>query len=363
MCIEYTITDVVVLHNDVAEMYWNVLGEEFEETITDFQVKIHLPGEDSDVRIWTHGPLTGENKIIDSKTLFFQDKNVDNYTAETVRIMFNKNLVPTATKKSNVDGRENILKYETMMADTANRERENAKLELENEASQAVLDLEEDPRMYMYNRALELVNELDETSESKQDFLSRIEKTKDLVNEDWKETLEYRLESLTDYNYSLLNRDRLDDFIEEINEGFDEETKQKYLDVCGKLEEILEIKHANLRKGFTIFVIVCYVILAIFAIYKLIKIIKERNKFKGKYYRDFPSEDNPNVLEYLMKRKSTNLGFSATILNLIAKKVITYEKKADEKDITLVLAKDGYVGTKAEIIVLETLFKLVRKRQ
>ena len=221
MCIEYTITDVVVLHNDVAEMYWNVLGEEFEETITDFQVKIHLPGEDSDVRIWTHGPLTGENKIIDSKTLFFQDKNVDNYTAETVRIMFNKNLVQTATKKSNVDGRENILKYETMMADTANRERENAKLELENEASQAVLDLEEDPRMYMYNRALELVNELDETSESKQDFLNRIEKTKDLVNEDWKQDLKYELESLTDYNYSLLNRDSLDDFIEEINEGYE----------------------------------------------------------------------------------------------------------------------------------------------
>lgn len=352
----------MAVHNDVAEMYWNVLGDGFEETISDFQVKIHLPGEDGDVRIWSHGPLTGENKIIDSKTLFFQDKNVDNYTAETIRIMLNKNLVPAATKKSNVDGRENILKYETMMADTANRERENAKLELENEASQAVLDLEEDPRMYMYNRALELVNELDETSESKQDFLNRIEKTKNLVNEDWKETLEYRLESLTDYNYSLLNRDRLDDFIEEINEGFDEETKQKYLDLCGKLEEILEIKHANLRKGFTIFVIICYIVLAIFAIYKLIKIIEEKNKFKGKYFREFPSEDNPNVLEYLMKRRSTNLGFSATILNLIAKKVITYEKKADGKDITLVLSKDGYVGTKAEVIVLDTLFNLVRKR-
>lgn len=362
LCIEYTITDAVVVHNDVAELYWNVLGDGFEETITDFQVKIHLPGEDSDVRIWTHGPLTGKNQIIDSKTLFFQDKNVDNYTAETVRVMFNKDLVPTATKKSNVDGRENILKYETMMADTANRERENAKLELENRASQAVLDLEESPRMYNYNRALELVNELDGTSESKQDLLNRIEKTKDLVNKDWKETLEYRLESLTDYNYSLLNRNRLNRFIEEINEGFDEETKQEYLDICKKLDEIVEIKNAKLRRNFTIFVIACYGVLAVFAIYKLIKIIEEKNRFKGKYYRDFPSEDNPNVLEYLMKRKTTNLGFSATILNLIAKKVITYEKTSDGKDITLVLSKDGYKGTKAEIIVLDTLFKLVRKR-
>ena len=342
-------------------MYWNVLGEEFEETITDFQVKIHLPGEDGDVRIWSHGPLTGENKIIDSKTLFFQDKNVDNYTAETIRIMFNKNLVPLATKKSNVDGRENILKYETMMADTANSKRENAKLEKENRASQAVIDLEESPRMYMYNRALELVEELDETSENKQKFLDRIEKTKDLVNKDWKETLEYRLESLTDYNYSLLNKGRLDKFIEEINEGFDEETKNEYLDICKNLEKIVEIKNANLRRNFMIFVLACYLILLVFAIYKFIKIIREKTRFKGKYYREFPSEDNPNVLEYLMKRKSTNLAISATILNLISNKVITYEKKQDD-EIILTLTKKDYVGTKAETLVLEILFKLVRKK-
>ena len=342
-------------------MYWNVLGEEFEETITDFQVKIHLPGEDGDVRIWSHGPLTGENKIIDSKTLFFQDKNVDDYTAETVRTMFNKNLVPLATKKSNVDGRENILKYETMMADTANSKRENAKLEKENRASQAVIDLEESPRMYMYNRALELVEELDETSENKQKFLDRIEKTKDLVNKDWKETLEYRLESLTDYNYSLLNKGRLDKFIEEINEGFDEETKNEYLDICKNLEKIVEIKNANLRRNFMIFVLACYLILLVFAIYKFIKIIREKTRFKGKYYREFPSEDNPNVLEYLMKRKSTNLAISATILNLISNKVITYEKKQDD-EIILTLTKKDYVGTKAETLVLEILFKLVRKK-
>ena len=110
--------------------------------------------------------------------------------------MFNKELVPLATKKSNVDGRENILRYEQMMADTANSERENAKLELENEASQAVLDLEENPRIYYYTTALEMVNQLDEQSEQKQNFLDRIEKTKDLVNENWKQNLQYSLESL-----------------------------------------------------------------------------------------------------------------------------------------------------------------------
>ena len=361
ICIEYTITDAVVIHNDVAELYWNVLGERFEEDVQDFQVLIHLPGEDSDVRIWSHGPLTGENKILNSKTLSFTDTNVDSYTPETVRVMFNKELVPLATKKSNVDGRENILRYEQMMADTANRERENAKLELENEASQAVLDLEENPRIYYYNTALELVNQLDEQSEQKQNFLDRIEKTKNLVNENWKQNLQYSLESLEDDNYDFLTRSRLEDFKEEIEEGFDEEVKEEYLKIYENLEEILKAKEAGLRKGFAIFVIIINSIIGVFAIYILIKIIDERHKFKGQYYRDFPTEDNPNVLEYLMKRKSTNIGFSTTILNLINKKIISYEQIPNSKDITLILLDDKYTGTSAEAVVLNVLFKMVGK--
>ena len=361
ICIEYTITDAVVVHNDVAELYWNVLGDQFEEDVQDFQVLIHLPGEDSDVRIWSHGPLTGRNQILNSRTLYFEDTNVDSYTPETIRIMFDKNLVPYATKRSNVNGRDNILRYEQMMADTANRERENAKLELENEASQAVLDLEENPRIYYYNTALELVNQLDEDSEQKQDFLYRIEQTKDLVNQNWKENLQYSLESLEDDNYYSLNRDRLEDFKEEIEEGFDQEVKEEYLKKYKNLEEILNVKEAGIRKNWTIFVIVINSIIGVLAIYILTKIINERHKFKGQYYREFPTEDNPNVLEYLMKRKSTNIGFSATILNLINKKIITYEQTPNNKDITLILSNEEYTGTSAEAVVLNVLFKLIGK--
>ncbi len=359
MCIEYTIEDAVVVHNDVAELYWNVLGDYFEEIVEDFQVVVHLPGEDSDVRIWTHGPLTGENKILDSKTLYFKDTNVDSYTPETIRIMFNKDLVPQATKKSNIDGRDNILKYEQMLADTANSEREKEKLNLESKASEAVVDLEENQRMYYYNYALELVNELDETSKEKQNFLDRIEKTKDMVNENWKEGLKYNIKSLIDDNYMFLTRSRLEDFKENVEEGFDEEAKKEYLNIYEKLNNVLEVKQARLRKGFTIFVIITNTILGAIAIYKLIKIINERHKFKGHYYREFPSEDNPNVLEYLMKRKSTNIGFSATILNLINKKIISYEKNPDNDDVILVLENKSYRGTSAEAVALYVLFNMV----
>lgn len=361
ICMEYTITDAVVVHNDTAELYWNVLGEYFEENIQDFQVLIHLPSEDNDVRIWTHGPLSGENKIIDAKTLYFKDTNVDNYTPETVRIMFNKDIVPLATKKSNVNGREYILKYEAEMADEANRERINEKLELENKASQAVLDLEEYQRIYYYNKALKLVNQLDEENEQKQEYLNRIEATKNAVNEEWKKSLQHEVEWMTDSNYMFLNQRRLEDFMEEIEEGFDEEAKAEYINIYKQLEEALKVKQAKQRAIFTTIVIITYAVLGIIALYKMIKILSERYKYPGRYYREFPNEDEPNVLEYLMKRKSTNLGFSATILNLIAKKVITYEKNTNDNDIVLTLSKENYTGSKAEKIVLSVLFKMVGK--
>lgn len=55
---EYTIKDAVVIHNDVAELYWNLIGNNYREDITDFQAKVHLPGEDNDLRVWIHGPLS-----------------------------------------------------------------------------------------------------------------------------------------------------------------------------------------------------------------------------------------------------------------------------------------------------------------
>lgn len=56
--IEYTVKDAVVIHNDIAELYWNLIGNNYREGIEDFQVKVHLPGEDNDLRVWTHGPLS-----------------------------------------------------------------------------------------------------------------------------------------------------------------------------------------------------------------------------------------------------------------------------------------------------------------
>ena len=409
ICMEYTITDAVVVHNDVAELYWNVLGDNYREDIEDFKVLIHLPSEDEDVRIWTHGPLSGYNQIIDSKTLLFQDSNVDNYTAETVRIMFDKGIVPLATKKSNVDGREYILKFESMMADEANAERELKKLNFENEASEAVLKFEENSDflfyyhdameyvnklednneqkqvyldrletaltkqveveienveeysyIFYYNDTLELINLLNDDNANKKQLLKRLEACKPEVNKDWQESLDWDIELMTDNNYRYLNEDRINDFIESINQGFDEECKAKYMLLVDELKENLEEKNERIRNTWLWILIISYAILLGVVLQKANKLIKEKNKYQGKYYREFPSEDNPYVIEYLMNKKITTLSFTATILNLIAKKVVKIEKnQIDEKDIQLKLVDENQYLTDAELSVIEAVFDVV----
>ena len=45
---EYEVSDVVVIHNDVAELYYQFLGDEFTDPIEEVEIRIHLPGESKD---------------------------------------------------------------------------------------------------------------------------------------------------------------------------------------------------------------------------------------------------------------------------------------------------------------------------
>ena len=360
--LEYTITDAVVLHDDVAELFWNVLGDGYTERIEDFQVLVHLPGDgDSDLRVWTHGPLTGENKIIDAKTVWFKDNDVGSYEAETIRLMFNLNLVPNGTKYSHVLGRENILKVEQVMADEANAYREQHRLEAINDASSKVIDLEEDMTIYNYTYALEAVTSLPDDTEEKESFLNRIYATQEAVNQNWKEEIENDIYWFKEYPSEY----QLDQLKEMINLGFDQEAVDKYSQMIPELEEILteawkkELLITTLVLGFPL-LIIFLVALKMYFVDR-----KQRKTFKHRYYRDFPTEDAPGEIEYLVYHKVTVNSFSATILDLIRKKVITATEISEgkKKDVRLYLENVDYVPSLAESKVLDLLFETVGKKR
>ena len=122
--IEYTVNDVVVVHNDIAELAWNTLGDGYRENIGDYEVKVVLPNSDNDYRVWLHGPLNGEIKRTNNKEALGTFNFLGAYNPVGVRLIFDKSLVPNATKTSGLTAKDAIIDYQTKLSDEANRERE-----------------------------------------------------------------------------------------------------------------------------------------------------------------------------------------------------------------------------------------------
>ena len=122
--IEYTVTDVVVVHEDIAELAWNTLGDGYRENIGDYEVKVVLPNSDSDYRVWLHGPLNGEIERTNDREAIGTFNFLGAYNPVSIRLIFNKDLVPNATKVSGLIAKDAIIDYQTELSDEANKERE-----------------------------------------------------------------------------------------------------------------------------------------------------------------------------------------------------------------------------------------------
>ena len=244
--IEYTVLDVVVVHNDIAELAYNVLGDGYKENIGQFDVKVVLPNGDSDYRVWLHGPLNGDIDIINNKESIGSFSFLGAYNPVSVRLIFNKSLVPYAYKYSGLTAKDAIINYQTKLSDEANKERE-------------------------------------------------------------------------------------------------------------------KIKNANMMLiTISIIFIVISIILAICIYLKERK--SKKTEFNMEYFRDFPADYGPDVLEYLLDKKVTEKSLSATILNLIYKKVLKVEKidKKRKDDYKLILQEyDEASLTETEKIALKLIIEEV----
>lgn len=124
--LKYTIKDLVVKHEDVAEIYFPFIGDAFEDDIKSVDIKVYLPSSDTSdyMRVWAHGALSGEVEKIDNNYLHAYAKNIDAGEVIDVRMSFDTNLVPLAKKKTNQNYLDKILAVEEKRADDANKLRE-----------------------------------------------------------------------------------------------------------------------------------------------------------------------------------------------------------------------------------------------
>lgn len=131
--LEYTVKDVVVLHNDVAEVYYQIIGEDFWDDIDNVEIRVHLPEQDKseNFRVWAHGNLAGEiwkNDDKDGMTLTIS--NLRSGEGVDFRTTFDTSLVDETLieKQTGIDATDGILEVEQERADEANRKREKQKL-------------------------------------------------------------------------------------------------------------------------------------------------------------------------------------------------------------------------------------------
>lgn len=248
--IEYVLHDMAILHDDIAEIGWNIFSNNFLESIHHLDVKIHIPNNQEILRVWAHGPLYGESKILSSDTFQITIDGLDAHTAIDTRFVFDKSVLRSPKKMTHISALDSILTVEEKLANDANQKREEVKRLLEEEQKR-------------------------------------------------KERLRY------------------------VYTGVD---------------------------------IVYWLFLVVF----MIRVYKRHDKeyvslFKTKYFRDFPSDYTPATVGYLMHQKITNDDLSASVLNLIYQKVITFEK-LDKKDYVLHYHSEQKVLSASDKSLIKMIF-------
>ncbi len=129
--IKYTLKDAAILHNDVAELRWNFIGNEMDDPVHDLQIKVHLPkGDSSDYfRFWANSErtLAGDVESLDSAHtgVYATAKKLEANDPLTIRVTFDKSLLNASlvSKKDSEDAFDDILEEEQKNADIANAKR------------------------------------------------------------------------------------------------------------------------------------------------------------------------------------------------------------------------------------------------
>ncbi|NLM63459.1 MAG: DUF2207 domain-containing protein [Mollicutes bacterium] len=251
--IEYIIKNLAVLHNDVAEIYWNIFSGEQQEFIENLEMIVNIPNNQEEVSVWGHGVLNGETEILNKSKLLFKVNDLSDETAIDIRFIFDKSVIFESTKVSNVDALEKILVVEQKRADEANEIRE------------------------------------------------------------WAKKVEKRIKILSIIFDTL-----------------------KVFWIGGLLYILYTTYHKHDKEYQT--------------------------TFKTKYFRDFPADYGPYCVGYLMNKKIGPKEFSATILDLIERKHIKYEKiKKKEYQLLKNTEKPKDKLTKSENKVMQILFETIGK--
>lgn len=113
--LSYTLDNVILKHEDVAEFYYQFVGKEWEEPWDHVRVALTLPSgaTQEEIAAWGHGPLHGRVQIISPTEIVWELSGLPARTFLEGRVVFPTRLVPGAARSTNQLALPKILAEET----------------------------------------------------------------------------------------------------------------------------------------------------------------------------------------------------------------------------------------------------------
>lgn len=296
--IEYIVRNMAIKHNDVGEVGYNIFTS-LNEPVSNLNVRFIIPGNKNIIKVWNHGPLIGYNKIDSINMVSCHLDYLYAYEKIDMRVVFDSSVLVNSKKIDNNNILDNIIEDETKKADEANKEREDALKKLEElykKIEEAIIIFKNDRTQKNKDYALSLINGIYGTSE---------------------------------YEY----------YYNEVNSILSYEEERALF-----IKKIISF----------VFSCGCFIYLG-YGLYNIYKFYQKYDKeykasFNNKYYRDFPFEYGPEYVEYLIDNNISTVSFSASILNLIYKKNISYEE-IDKKNYSLKLINKDNISDSEEKLI------------
>lgn len=125
--ISYTVKDAIGKYSDMAELYWQFVGEDFEVDANKITGTITLPESvenEEDIKVWGHTEdLNGEIYVTDKNEVKFQLEDFDAGKYVEVRVLFPTDMISSSGRTYDEDRYDTVLQEERKWANQANLRR------------------------------------------------------------------------------------------------------------------------------------------------------------------------------------------------------------------------------------------------
>lgn len=131
---KYRLLDVATKYNDIAEFNRKMVGRNWEVPVKNVKIRITIPegASKEEVKVFAHGPLTGESRIIDGEVTEFEVPYVARGEFFETRGLFPTKLLSESRNEVDKNALQEILEQEKIWAKEANEQRDKALKDVRN---------------------------------------------------------------------------------------------------------------------------------------------------------------------------------------------------------------------------------------